>query len=347
VLLLTLRDLQHRAVRFVVVTLLGSVVFALLFLMTGLVAQFHHEPKATVDAFGAAAWVVPAGVSGPFTAAATMPASTAAAVTAAGAAPAVIARSSMDAGDGPEEVILVGHVPGGLGTPPVDDGRAAEQPGEVVVDSSAGPDVGDEVVIAGQTFQVVGTSDDTTLLAGIPLVFVPITDAQQLVYRSDQVVSVVLVDADPGQLPDGVVAMTPREVSDDAFGPLESAVSAVDLVRALLWIVAAVIIGAVVYLSALERQRDFAVLKAMGVRTGNLLSGLALQAVLVAIAAVVLGMVLQALIAPAFPLPVRVTARAFITVPIVATIVAMLAGAIGMRRVARSDPALAFAGAGG
>jgi putative ABC transport system permease protein len=347
VILLTLRDLQHRAVRFVVVTVLGAVVFALLFLMTGLVAQFHHEPEATVDAFGASTWVVPAGVSGPFTAAATMPSATAGAVDGPDASPAVIARSSMDAGDGPTEVILVGHQPGALGTPPTSDGRAVEQQGEVVVDESSGADVGDEVVIAGQPFTVVGRSDDTTLLAGIPLVFVPLADAQELVYRSPDVVSVVLVGGEPGVLPDGVVAMSPDDVVADAFGPLESAVSAVDLVRALLWIVAAVIIGAVVYLSALERQRDFAVLKAVGVSTRSLLGGLALQAVLVAIGAVVLGAVLQALIAPAFPLPVRVTARAFVTVPVVAVVVALVAGAAGMRRVARSDPALAFAGAGG
>ena len=346
-LLLTLRDLQHRAVRFVVVTVLGAVVFALLFLMTGLVAQFHYEPEATVDAFGAQAWIVPAGVSGPFTAAATMPATTAASVDAPGASPAVIARSSMDAGDEPTEVILVGHVPGALGTPPVDDGRTTEASGEVVVDSSSDADVGDDVLIAGQAFRVVGRSDDTTLLAGIPLVFVPLADAQQLVYRSEDVVSVVLVDGPAAALPDGVVEMSPGDVVDDAFGPLESAVSAVDLVRALLWIVAAVIIGAVVYLSALERLRDFAVLKAVGVTTRSLLAGLALQAVLVAIGAVILGALLQLVIAPLFPLPVRVTGRAFVTVPVVATIVALLAGAAGMRRVARSDPALAFAGAGG
>lgn len=73
-ILLTLRDLRFRLVRFVVVVLLGAVVFALLFVMTGLVEQFHREPVDTVDAFGATAWVLPAGVSGPFTASSTMPA---------------------------------------------------------------------------------------------------------------------------------------------------------------------------------------------------------------------------------------------------------------------------------
>ena len=54
------------------------------------------------------------------------------------------------------------------------------------------------------------------------------------------------------------------DVAEDALGPLEDAIASVDLVRALLWLVTAVIIGAVVFLSALERQRDFAILRAMG-----------------------------------------------------------------------------------
>ena len=96
-ILLTLRDLQHRTVRFVVVTILGSVIFALLFVMTGLVEQFHREPVDTVDAFGASTWVLPEGVSGPFTANSTMSTDVAAEVEADVSAPAVISRARVAA----------------------------------------------------------------------------------------------------------------------------------------------------------------------------------------------------------------------------------------------------------
>ena len=43
-ILLTFRDLVYRKTRFIVVTVLGAVVFALLFVMTGLVNQFNLEP---------------------------------------------------------------------------------------------------------------------------------------------------------------------------------------------------------------------------------------------------------------------------------------------------------------
>jgi putative ABC transport system permease protein len=347
VILLTLRDLQHRLLRFVIVILLGAVVFALLFVMTGLVEQFRREPQDTVAAFGATAWIVPEGVSGPFTAASTLAVDLASAIDADAPAPAVIARSSLTHGGESEAIVLVGHTVGGLGSPPTVEGRPVQAIGEAVVDRSVDADVGEIVDVAGQSFEVVGRSDDTTLLAGIPLVFVEISDAQGIVFQSRDVVSVVLVDGDVRSVPAGTVALPSRAVSDDAFEPLEGAVSSVDLVRLLLWLMAAVIIGLVVYLSALDRLRDFAVLKAIGASNRALMAGLAIQAVLVALSAVILAALLQLVLVPAFPLKVLVPSSAFVQIPLLAVVVSLVAAAAGMRKVASSDPALAFAGAGG
>jgi putative ABC transport system permease protein len=347
VILLTLRDLRFRAVRFVVVILLAAVVFALLFVMTGLVEQFHLEPYDTVDAFGASTWVLPEGVSGPFTASSTMPAATVEVVVATSTAPVVTARSSITTGSFQDEVILVGHDVGTMGSPPTVEGRAAEVSGEVAVDESMDVDIGDSVNIAGEEFEVVGRTDDTTLLAGVPLVFMVLEDAQELVFRSRDVISAVLVDGEPTSVPGGTVAVSSGDIADDTLHPLEGAIASIDFVRILLWVVAAVIIGAVVYLSALERQRDFAVLKAIGTSNRTLLASLALQAVIVALAAVALAAAIQLFLAPAFPLKVSVPTRAFWQLPLFAVVMALLAGLAGMRRVARSDPALAFAGAGG
>jgi putative ABC transport system permease protein len=79
----------------------------------------------------------------------------------------------------------------------------------------------------------------------------------------------------------------------------------------------------------------------------TLLASLALQAVLVALVAVALASLIQMFLGPAFPLRVRVPGRAFWQLPVFAVVMALAAGAAGMRKVARSDPAQAFAGAGG
>ena len=48
------------------------------------------------------------------------------------------------------------------------------------------------------------------------------------------------------------------------------------LMAGLLWVVAAMIVGSMIYMSALERTRDFAVFKAVGVPTRSILAGLAI-----------------------------------------------------------------------
>ena len=345
-ILLTFRDLVYRRTRFIVVTLLGAVVFALLFVMTGLVDQMNVEPFETVGTLGADVWIVPEGISGPFTAVSAAPISALDAVMAENKSAAVVSRSSLSTGDMTDEVILVGHEPNGLGSPPIVEGSAASLSGDLVVDSTLGLDVGDEVTVGGMGFTVVGESQDTTLLAGVPLAFMTLSDAQNLTFRTTDVISAVLVAGEVDAMPQGAKAMTADEVAADLLNPLDGAITSIDLVRALLWMVAAVIIGAVVYLSALERQRDFAVLKAMGAPNSALLGSLALQAVLVALSAVAVAAVIQIFLAPQFPLPVVVPARTFWQLPLLAVVMALAAGAVGMRKVLRSDPSQAFSGAG-
>jgi ABC-type bacteriocin/lantibiotic exporter with double-glycine peptidase domain len=89
----------------------------------------------------------------------------------------------------------------------------------------------------------------------------------------------------PATVPDGLQAMSGPQVRTDLERPLASSTQTIGLLDALLLVVAAGIIGSILYLSALERVRDFAVLKATGASNRALLAGLALQALLLAAAA--------------------------------------------------------------
>jgi len=344
-LLLTFRDLVYRKTRFIVVTVLGAVVFALLFVMTGLVNQFNLEPAETVEQFGAEQWVLPEGVSAPFTSVSVMPATALDAVDATTKSPVVITRSSVSDGETTEEMVLVGFQPDGLGAPLVVEGRAPQAVGEVALDRTLDIEVGSDVTVSGEPFTVVGLTEDTTVLAGIPFTYLTLPDAQVLAFTSTEVISSVLVSGDLGSLPAGLASLSSDDVVAQTLQPLDGAIASIDLVRALLWIVAAIIVGAVVYLSALDRQRDFAVLKAVGTPNSSLLGSLALQAVMIALGAVALAAIIQIFLAPQFPLPVTVPTRAFWQLPLLAVVMALAAGAIGMRKVLRSDPSEAFSGA--
>lgn len=342
--LLTFRDLSFRTKRFVVVVTGTSLVFTLLFLMNGLVEQFNKEPFLTVESIGAATWVVPAGVSGPFTSSATIPAEQATVTNESLFDPVVVARATLNDGIDRQEAVVIGHVIGGMGSPPVQRGRAASRPGELTVDGSSGTSIGDTVGVGDASFEVVGLTSDTTLLAGLPVIFLPLEDARQALFGGVPVISALVTDVPAADVPDDLVALSADEVALDAFGPLENAVSSVDLISALLWVVAAVIIGGVLYLTAMERQRDFAVLKAIGGRSRQLAWSLTVQAIFVSLLAVSLAVALQALLVPVFPLTVRVPTRAYWQLPALAVGVSFLAAQAGVRRVRRTDPVTAFGG---
>jgi putative ABC transport system permease protein len=109
-------------------------------------------------------------------------------------------------------------------------------------------------------------------------------------------------------------------------------------------VVAALIVGSMIYVSALERIRDFAVFKAVGVATRSILGGLAVQAVVVAVLAALLGGALSVLLGPLFPMRVDIPTVAFVLLPVIAVVIGLLASVAGLRRAITVDPALAFGG---
>lgn len=339
---MTLRDLRFRARRFGVVVAAMSLVLTLLYLMTGLVEQFNQEPYLTAEAVGAESWVLPPGVSGPFTSSATLSPEEVTSVPG-DLDQIVIARGTLDVGGEHEEALVVGHEVEGLGAPQVSEGRRTQGSGEVVLDRSAGAVLGDTVGIGDSGFTVVGLTDDTTLLAGLPVVFAPIDDARDVLFGGTPVVSALVSDSHVAPVGD-LVVVSADDVGADALGPLENAISSIDLIRGLLWLVAAIIVGGVLYLTALERQRDFAVLRAVGGTTRQLGLGLAAQGLALALLAVALATVLQLAIVPVFPLTVRIPVRAYWQIPLLAGVVALLATHAGSSKARRTDPATAFGG---
>jgi putative ABC transport system permease protein len=257
----------------------------------------------------------------------------------------VVSRATLRVGDVDDEAIVIAADGGGLGVPEPIEGTTPRTSGEIMVDITSGAAVGDEVLVDDEPFTVVGLTEDTTVIAGLIGTFLPLEPAREALFGGAPVTSAVLLDGEPTSTPSGAQVLTSADVAADGRTSLEQAIASVDLVRALLWAVAAINIGAVTYLSALERSRDFAVLKAIGGRNRQLAGSLALQAVLVALTAAAVATVLQLVIAPQFPLTVRVPTSAYVTIPLAAVAVALLAGWAGMRKVSRADPASAFGGA--
>lgn len=344
----SVRDMQWRRRRFTIGVVGAAVVFAMALLLSGLSAGFRAEPRRTMDALGGDGWVMEQGATGPITSVAPLPVES---VDAVRAVPGVtradgIVLSRVAVSSTRRMVMLFGHAPDGVGTPPVVEGRTAARPGEVAVDKSLDAEIGDTVVFSGQSLRVVGRTSGRTLLSGNPDVFVTTDQARAIAFKGLPLVSAILIEGRPSApLPSGTRLLSRSEAVADGLEPMVKPIQAVDVIRNLLWLVAAIIIGSIVYLTALERMRDFAVLKAVGTSTQALAGGLALQAVLLSLVAALVATVLATLLKPLFPLPVTISRLALAAMPAVAVLVGLLASLAGLRRVMASDPAAAFGSA--
>jgi len=344
--LVAARDLQFRRRRFLIAIAATGLVFGIALLLDGASKNINDETTRIVGLFHADRFVVARRATGPFTTTVVIPdgPGTVAGHGAGRADPFLVSRATVRAGK-LVDVNLVGYRPGGLGTPPVDEGRAVRGPGEVVVDSSLDAGVGDRLRVGELDLRVVGTSSSIRFNFGTPSLFVALADAQRIVFGGQRL---VLAYAARGPVTfDGSTlrSVSNAQAEDDLHRTTKSGSDTVSFLNVLLWIVAAGIVASIVYLNALERTRDFAVLKATGSSNRSIVGGLALQATFITVLAAVLAVGIAFALKPGFPFPVTMSSSSVLKTVVVAIAVGLLASLVGVRRAVTTDPALAIGGA--
>ncbi|MDE3085508.1 MAG: ABC transporter permease, partial [Acidobacteriota bacterium] len=290
-LAITLQDLRFRKRQFLIAIAGAALLFAMTLLMAGLAAGFSFEIDQTVSSLGGQAWMVAAGSSARVAALAPIPGTAEPAVAATPgvkvAQPVAIVPQAATVGSATRSLVLVGVIPGGFDGPGLVSGRAVRSTGQAVVDRRLGLTIGQHFSVAGRRFTVVGTVADKTLIGGVPDVFVPLGDAQAVAFGGRPLVSAFVLGGVPRSAPPGLQVLSPAQVESQSLAAMASARSSIENSRIFAWVVAAVIVAAMVYVSALERTRDFAVLKALGSSSVSLFFGLAVQAVVVSLVAAV------------------------------------------------------------
>jgi putative ABC transport system permease protein len=343
-LVASLRDLQWRRRRFAVTAVGTALILTMTVIMSGMSASFDHEAASFINGLGADAYVYSAHGNGPIFGAVPIPESEmfhlASVPGVRSVHPALFSQAPVH-NLKVKVVNLFGIEPSDA--PQVLTGSRRLASGQALVSDKLGRGVGSTVEIGEHTFKVVGTVH-STILAGIPNVFLTLPDAQAVAFQGAFLANFGLVSGTPTQMPADLALDTPAQATANLVTPMASAKGALVFVAVLLWIVAALIIGSVIYLSVLERTRDFAVFKATGVSNGSLFAGVGLQALIIAFVSAVVGVGLAFVLVPKFPMDVTITPLLAIASPIVAMVVGVLASGIGMRRVATVDPASAFGG---
>jgi putative ABC transport system permease protein len=131
-------------------------------------------------------------------------------------------------------------------------------------------------------------------------------------------------------------------VSTATVGQLKTAAASINNTRWLMWTVAIIIVGSLLYVAALERRRDFAVLKALGSSSRALFASLVLESLVVTLVATAFAEVVANFLTALFTQPIDITASAYLTLPLIAVLVGVISSFSALRRVTSADPAGAF-----
>lgn len=255
------------------------------------------------------------------------------------------------------DIVLFGY---DLGTaeipaPPADgaviDGALADRRGAAV---------GDTLLIGATAEAVTVTAIVEDLSLGSPTVWVAsdrwreiITASKPAALLPEGISQALVIEPAAGVLPadltgelnqiDGISAVTATEAVD-ALPVVQQQSSTFEGIIGVTFIVTLMVVALFFALITLERIGLYAVLKALGAGTKDLMAGISAQAVCVSLVALVLGFGLSLIFTNLLPaeLPVRVESSRLIQIA-VGVVVTSLAGSLfSLRRVLRVDPAEAI-----
>jgi len=349
ILAITLHDLRFRFRQFLITVAGASLVFAMGLLLSGMAAGFSAEIRGTVRAENADSWVISSQASGRLGALPAIPESSVAAVArepaSRRAAPLVVGGQAAKVGAKEEGVVMIGAVPGRLGSATVAKGRPVRRSGEAVVGSRLSAGIGERFSVAGVSFVVVGTVGNRTMFAW---------DACHLRVTSRRPAGSL-----PGPAADRGVARrrssAPRagrskclfERGGRAGEPDRDGIRRlVDQQHTCAHVGNRGLHRGCARLRLLAPAHE-GLRGAEGAWSllGLPLPRLAVQAVIVAMSAAAIAALISTQMTGLFAQPIAIPGSAFIVLPVAALLVGILASLAALRRAVAADPSAAFAAA--
>jgi putative ABC transport system permease protein len=366
-LIVAVKNLAVERARLILSVLAVGFAVLLVLVMAGIFVGTTRQVTTYIDHSRDAVWVVQPGVSQMFRAVSWLPADTPGQVEAlpeVASADPILGQPSDFVHNGEQTAyFVVGYDPvTGVGGPwKLAAGRDISTSGEVVLDRVLATKnsirLGDTVRIIDGDFTVVGLSSQTAALGNF-YAFISLPDAARLM-RAGNRLSYVLVQPSPGNTPEqAAAAIRDRVPGADAMTSAEFSRNSRDIIismigrplKAMIAIAALVgvaLIALTVLASTNEQMADFGVLRAVGVRGGQLCRTVLGQAALIA----ALGYLVGAALAYAAQFFIRdrlgdvtiaVTPGMLAAMALTTAVMAALGSLLSLRRVTSIDPAMAF-----
>lgn len=258
-------------------------------------------------------------------------------------------------------LILVGYQPGGAGGPwHMVEGSSEPGPGGIVVDKvtvkTNGLELGDAIEADGQSYEVVGVSEDTTIMVA-QYAFVDIEQAKKALgaNRINFILMKVKDLADRDRIKDEIAATHPQQTvftkeqfsSNNAAVIREGILPVLAVVVVIAFIIGVVIVGLVVYSATLEKYREYGVLKAVGASGATLYRIVLEQSLMSALLGYAVGAVASFGVARivtriVVQISVAFTWTQFASAFMAAIVMSVIASYIPARKINKIDPVIVF-----
>ena len=267
----------------------------------------------------------------------------------------------------PVDLTLFGIRPGSFLEPSVAEGTPIGGDTDVVLSDSArdtGVELGDTIVIdrLGTRLTVVGFTSDKRTFGHVDVAYLPLNTWQEIhagVRLGEQVppsayteASVVAIEGVDGALPDlaagdaeaGTAAKTLEE-SFDASPGYSAEMMTMSMIIAFLYAISALVVGAFFTIWTVQRSREIAVLRAMGASTGFLLRDSLLQAVIVLVGSVAVGVLIGLGLGSGLEgsgMPFVLETGPIVQGAVLLVVLGLVGAALAVARIVRVDPLAAL-----
>ena len=376
---LALKDIRHNLGRFLLTCVGLSLLLGIVLAMVGIYRGLILESLGLARAAGAHVWVVEGGTRGPFAEASRVPDDTRESIAAQWgvAAAGAVAYQNVEAQHRGEtkRLLVVGAEIGRPGEAlQVAVGRPILRSRyEAIADRGAGLALGEQIRLGGDTFTVVGLTENLVASGGDPVVFVTLRDAQKLqfdltpaaarreaarsvsaggsTYTANAILVRLLPGVDARAFADNVerwkhLAAFTQEEQEAVLSRsvVERARRQIGMFTSLLLIVSTVIIGLIIYTMTIDKKKSIATLKLIGAPDRRIVGLIVQQALAMGVISFVVGTALINAAQGYFPRRLVLEPTDAATLFGLVLLVCLLASGLGVRTALKIDPASALAG---
>jgi putative ABC transport system permease protein len=243
---------------------------------------------------------------------------------------------------------------------------------EMVVTDKTGFKLDDKINLGRDTYTVVGITHGTVSSGGDPLVYISLKDAQELQFlysnariRTDRargingvsshMVNAIVVTLKSGYDADSVakdirrfkhksVYTAQQEKTILTKNLIKMASKQIGMFTVILVIVSTIIIALIIYTMTLEKMKEIAIMKLIGIPNSMIIKMIVQETLLMGVLAFISGSIFAHLIYAKFPKRVVLETPDAFGLLIVVILASILASLVGVKKVISADPSEAIGG---